>query len=363
MSIDILASMFDISWFFQGIEDFKKIVLRNFIVKITGVILIFLFVQSSEDLSKYVLCHSLTLILGNLSMWMYIPTFVHRVKLNSLKVFRHIKPTVILFFPQIASSIYTTLDKTMIGFLTSSEVEVAYYEQSQKIVKIVMTIVTSLGTVMMPRIANLYKTNETEIIRQYLNKSIKFTFFLSFPMMFGLIALSSNIVPWFFGNGYEKVIPNMMFISPVLICISFSNLMGVQYLLPLGRQKEFTISIVTGTILNVLINIILIPFLFSIGAAIATVVAEFGVSCVQLYYLRKDFNLLSIIKENVIYVFSSFVMFIPVYFISNALKSSIINSVFCCICGIVIYSLMLLIFGDKLLLRFIKKMLSKVMKT
>ena len=182
MSLDILASMVDISWFFQGIEDFEKIVLRNFVIKITGVILIFLFVKSSDDLRLYVLCHSGTLILGNLSMWFYLPKLVGKVALKKLEIKKHVKPTIILFLPQIATSVYTVLDKTMIGYLTGIEEEVAYYEQGQKMVKIVLAFITSLGTVMLPRVANLFKLKEMKKIKQYLSKSFRFIFFISFPI-------------------------------------------------------------------------------------------------------------------------------------------------------------------------------------
>ena len=152
----------------SGDRRFQKIVARNFIIKIVGVALIFLFVKSSGDLLLYVICHSATLFLGNLSMCAYIPKLVGKVKVRELEIKKHIRPTIVLFLPQIATSVYTVLDKTMIGFLTSIEEEVAYYEQGQKIVKIVMALVTSLGIVMMPRVANLFKHNEMEKVKNYL---------------------------------------------------------------------------------------------------------------------------------------------------------------------------------------------------
>lgn len=130
--IDVVASMFDISWLYQGMEDFKKIVLRNTLVKICGLIIIFMFVKSPADLPIYVLSYSATLLLGNLSMWMYLPKFVKKVSLKYLNIQKHLKPTIVLFLPQIATSIYTMLDKTMIGALTNNTAEVGYYEQSQK---------------------------------------------------------------------------------------------------------------------------------------------------------------------------------------------------------------------------------------
>ena len=347
MSLDIFASMIDISWFFQGIEDFKKIVLRNFVVKIIGVSLIFLFVKSSNDLNLYVLCHSTTLFLGNLSMWFYIPSLVGKVKFTELHIRKHIKPTLILFLPQIATSVYTVLDKTMIGLLTGIEEEVAYYEQGQKIVKIVLTVVTSLGTVMLPRVANLFKQNEKTKIMEYMNRSFDFVFFISFPMMFGLMAISPNLVPWFFGKGYDKVIPNMMLISPILVMIAFSNIIGTQYLLPTGRQKAYTTSVLIGCFTNCLLNYLLIPHFYSLGAAVATVISETSVTVFQIFCTRDDFNFKELIWTNKLYILSSFIMFIAVFTFSINLNPNAINTVICILVGFLSYCFVLFIFKDK----------------
>lgn len=362
MCLDILASMVDISWFFQGIEDFKKIVVRNVIIKIVGVALIFIFVKSSDDLLLYVVCHSATLFLGNLSMWAYIPKLVGKLKLRELEIKKHMRPTIVLFFPQIATSVYTVLDKTMIGLLTGIEEEVAYYEQSQKIVKIVMTLVTSLGTVLMPRVSNLFKQNEMDMVKRYLSKSFCFVFFLSFPMMFGLMAISRNIVPWFFGLGYEKVIPNMVVIAPVLVIIALSNIIGTQYLLPVGRQKEYTISVVVGCLVNFSMNLLLIPRFLSIGAAIATVIAEISVTGIQVYFTRKDFDFGEIIRKNKNYIISSLVIFVPTYLLAGCLPSSIINSFICIMVGCVIYLGLLFFVKDKTLFKTVVKVKSKIIK-
>lgn len=362
MCLDILASMVDISWFFQGIEDFKKIVVRNCGIKIVGVVLIFLFVKSSDDLLLYVFCHSVTLFLGTLSMWVYIPKQVGRTKIKKLEIKKHIRPTIILFLPQIATSVYTVLDKTMIGFLSGVEEEVAYYEQGQKIVKIVMALVTSLGTVMMPRVANLFMQNEMEKVKSYLSKSFRFVFFLSFPMTFGLMAVSCNIVPWFFGSGYDKVVPNMMVIAPILVLIALSNIMGTQYLLPTGRQKEYTISVVTGCVVNFSLNIVLIPFFLSIGAAIATVIAETSVTLVQVYFTRKDFRFGEIISNNKHYIISSLIMCVPTYSLAKYLSASIINTSICIAVGGLIYVGLLFVMKDEMLFEVIDKIKRRLLK-
>ena len=347
-TLDIIASIFDISWFFQGIEDFKRTVLRNFLVRLLCVTLIFIFVKSPADLPLYVLCYSGTLFLGNISLWLYMPKYVNKNDINGLNIKKHIRPAVMLFLPQIATSLYTYLDKTMIGYITDNTAEVAYYEQSQTIVKTVMTVITSLGTAMMPRIANLFKTNQYEEIKKYMNASIKFVLLLAIPFTFGIMGIAKGFVPWFFGEGYEKVVPNMMLIAPIIIFIGMSTITGTQYLLPLGRQKEYTLSVIAGAVINFILNIIFISIFGSIGAAIGTLIAEFAVMGFQLYFIRKEFSLLGIFKQAIKYTLFGLIMFIVVILLSNILSVSIVSTFVEIFVGAIVYGLLLLISKDSI---------------
>lgn len=344
--LDIIASIFDISWFFQGIEDFKKTVIRNFIVRLICVSLIFLFVKSPNDLVLYVMCYSGTLLLGNISLWLYMPRYVRKKDINNLDIKRHVKPAVVLFLPQIATSLYTLLDKTMIGLITGDNAEVAYYEQSQTIVKTVMTIITSLGTAMMPRIANLYKNNKFYEIKIYMENSMNYVLVLSVAFSMGIISIANGFVPWFFGAGYEKVIPNMQFIAPIIIFIGLSTVTGTQYLLPLGRQKEYTLSIILGAIVNCILNTILIFYFKSIGAAIATLVAEMVIMLVQMYFLRKEFDLKQIFLKFLKYLLFGLLMFFMVTLCSTFIGVSIISTFIEIIVGIMVYIFLLIITHD-----------------
>lgn len=353
--IDVIASMFDISWFYQGMEDFKKIVIRNTLVKICGLIIIFMFVKAPSDLPIYVLSYSITLLLGNLSMWMYLPRFVQKVKLNSLNIIQHLRPTIILFLPQIATSIYTMLDKTMIGALTGNTAEVGYYEQSQKIIKMAMTLATSLGTVMLPRVANLYKEGNENAVKESMYSSFKFISFLVFPLSFGLIGVSKGFVPWFFGGGYDKVIFNIIIISPIIFIIGYSNVIGTQFLLPTGKQKQYTLSVCTGTVVNVICNFLLIPNFLSYGAAVATVLAELSVTLVQIISTRKFFSYRFILKIVYKYIIASLVMLCVLVIVSSYLSISIINTIIEIILGCIIYVSMLFLLKDTTLRTFLLK--------
>lgn len=359
MSLDVIASIIDISWYFQGIEDFRKLFIRNCIVKIIGVVLIFVFVKDSDDLDIYVLCHSGSLLVSNLSMWAYVPKMIHRVSIRSLEIIKHFKPSLHLFIPQIAMSVYTVLDKTMIGVLTGLEEEVAYYEQGQKIIKIILVVITSMGTVMFPRVSNLFAQNEVGKVKDYLSRVIGFVMFLSFPMMFGMMAISSVFVPCFFGPGYDKVIPNLIVISPIIVLISMSNIIGNLFLLSRGNQKAYTVSLIVGCCTNFFLNLVLIPKFLSVGAAVASVLAEASTTAMQLYYVKHDIKICNVLKNNAKCIIAALLMFIIIYYLASNLSSSFANIFLCASVGILIYIFLLILLKEKKLWEVV----SKVKKT
>lgn len=359
LTLELIANIIDISWFFQGLEDFRKTVIRNTIVKILSIIAIFIFVKTKNDLIKYFVIYMLSTLLGNASLWFYLSKYIVKVKIRELNIFKHLKPTIMLFIPQIAIQVYTLLDKTMIGTIISDKSEVGYYEQAQKIVKTALTIITSLGTVMMPRIANTYSNGDKTKVKEYMYKSFDFVFLLAFPLILGLISVSDSFVPVFFGDGYERTSQIIKIISPIILFIGLSNVTGTQYLLPVKRQTEFTLSVVTGAIVNFIMNSILIPRFGALGASMGTVIAEFTVTSIQIYFTRKDFELKEVLKISRNYVFSAIIMFIVCLILGHMINSNFISVVVQIIVGAMTYGVILLLLKDKFIKEFINKILKR----
>lgn len=354
--LELFAVVFDISWFFQGIEDFKKVVIRNTIIKLLSLICIFVFVKNENDLIKYFVIYVGSNFIGNISFWLKINKYVDKIKIKFIDLKKHIKPMFSLFIPQIATSVYTVLDKTMLGALESDISEVGYYEQSQKIIKIALTLVTTLSIVMMPRISNTFAKGNDKELNSYMKKSFKFDWFLSFPIIFGIIAIAKNLVPWFYGEGYEKIVQLLMFASPIVIFIALSTTIGSQYLVSVKKQNIQTIAVVTGAILNVLLNLILIPNLKSIGAVYSTVISEMTIAIIEIVYLFKfkKINFKSIFEGSLKYLFASLIMGIIVYLLSNYIGVGVVQTLIEIIVGAIIYLLILFIMKDEFILR-IKK--------
>lgn len=346
-SMNIIATMIDISWLYMGLEDFKKTVTRNLLVKIVGVICIFVFVKNYDDLYKYIIINVLMSILGNLVMWIYLPKTVSIVKVKLYDIVEHIIPSIKLFIPQVSTQIYLVLDKTMLGFMTDIG-EVGLYEQSEKIIKLVLGLVTSLGIVMLPRMSNTFASGDNKKMDEYLNKSLQGIAYVSIPMAIGLASISNEFVPWFFGKDFSKVSYLMIVLTPILFLIAISNVLGTQYLVPSNRTNEFTASVTIGAIINVILNVILIPKYKALGTCIATLISEFAVTLVQYIFLRKNINKKVLSLSIVKYVISSVVMFIVVRIIGNYMGARIITTLIQVTVGAIVYILILLKLKDKI---------------
>ncbi|WP_113886031.1 flippase [Clostridium butyricum] len=360
-SLNIIAATIDISWLYMGLEDFKKTVTRNLIVKVICVISIFIFVKNYNDLYKYVLINAFMSLFGNLVMWMYVPKVVLRVKIKLNDIKLHIIPALQLFIPQIAIQIYAVLDKTMLGVLASTG-EVGLYEQSQKIVKLVLGLVTSLGVVMLPRMSNTFANGDKKKMNEYLNTSLQGVAYVSIPMAVGLASISKEFVPWFFGPGFESVSYLMIILTPILFLIAMSNVLGMQYLLPSNRTKEFTLSVTVGAIINVVLNFILIPEFKAVGSCISTVIAEFGVTIIQYMCLKDSIKIKKIFRSVCKYIIASIFMFIGVRFIGLYMGAKMITTLMQGIIGVIIYVLILTSLKEEINLTAFTFILAKLNK-
>ena len=362
LTLELISNALDISWFFQGIEEFKKTVIRNTLVKIISVVCIFVFVKNVNDLYKYFITYVLSTFMGNISLWMYVPKYIEKIKIRELEIFRHFKPTIALFIPQVAVQIYTVLDKTMIGCIVNDKSEVGFYEQAQKIVKLLVTVATSLGTVMVPRMANTFASGNKEKLKEYMNKSFHFVLMIAFPLMFGMISIANKFVPVFYGDGYNKVIILINIIIPIVLAIGLSNVIGTQYLLPTKKQKGYTISVTAGAIVNFILNMIFIRLWKSVGASIATVIAEFVVTGVQFYSVRNEIKFIDVIKIMKNYIIASIIMFIISMIIGKFITNNIISILVQLVVSTIIYFIILFILKDEMILSGIQMVKNKFIR-
>ena len=314
VGITLFAKMIDISWLFSGKEDFKKITIRNTVVRLIGVISIFTFVKSSDDLYLYVFLIVIFDFLGQFVMWVPAKKFIKRPSFNTKIMKKNLHPIALLFLPQVAISLYVVLDRTLLGLLGSYS-DVGIYEQGQKLISILLKVVSSLGVVMLPRVANLLSERRDKEAQNM----VKFSFILYniiiFPMIFGLIAVNEVFVKLFLGKNFQDVKYVLYVIVFNIMFVGWTNILGYQVLVVRNKNKEFMLSTTIPAFVSVAVNIAVIPFFGYIGASITSVVVEILVFAIQWYYSRNIINKKLLFNKDLAkIILSSLVMFGAVMF-------------------------------------------------
>lgn len=360
--LTVISWLVDISWFFQGMENFKITAVRNSFVKIAGTILIFIFVKKTEDLWIYTLIFSATNLLGNITMWAYIKTEVIIPKVSEIKIFRNVKEIFSLFIPVIAIQVYTILDKTMLGTFCNTT-EVGYYSQAEKIIKLALTVLSSFIAVLVPRLSVLFNQGNKEKINDYYKSSLDYIMLLALPMMFGCVAVSDCFVPIFFGKGYDVVIPIMYIMSLLFVILSLGQLYG-NYLVAMKTQKFYSIAVTSAAIVNVFFNLVFIMFfdLGAIGVSIATIIAELTSTVIQFYALKDILNPRYLIASFRKYALPSIVMFISIILCKQIFEQAFIKLAISVVIGVLIYILILFVKKDSVIMTLISEVNRKIKK-
>lgn len=310
----LVASMFDISWLFNGLEMMPLITTRNLMARIIGIVLTFVFVKNTNDLPIYFIIQSGTTLIANLSMWLELPKIIENIDFKKLHIFKHFRPTLMYFIPTIASSIYLVLDKVLLGILTQGVAENGFYTQAERIITICKNVVfMAINSVVGVRISYLYKNKQYNEIKDRVKFSFNYLAFMGYGCVFGIWAVAKLFVPLFYGPGYEKSIVVLMIFAPILLFTSISSCLNAQYYVPVGRRAECTKYIVVGSIVNLILNFVLIPKFQSCGAVTASVIAEAIISF--LFWKNSDniINLHSLLEISWKKVIAGIIMLVFIY--------------------------------------------------
>ena len=356
---------FNCLFLFYAMEDFGLMTARQVIFKIIDIIFVFIFVKQESDVVLYVFgsLFFMSFVYSSL-MWFDIDKYVDWPDWKNINWWKNLNPfrnfSVItsLFLPTLSVQLYSVLDKLMLGFISDSTAENGYYELALRIARMPLLVVTSLGTVVIPRIAYLYKTDERETLEAYIYRGFKFSWFTSVPLCLGLIAISDNFVVWFFGASYSKVSDLLKISSFLLIIAGLTNVGGYQYMIPTGKQNKYTLTLTLGIIVNFTLNILLIPNFYSYGALVASILGEFTILIAQLYILRKEFSIKKIISFAFPYLAAGFIMLLILGTFSDNLPKNPYGTIILIFFGAVIYFAVLLTFRDEFFIYYLQRTLN-----
>ena len=283
LGLSLISKGMDISWLFQGLEDFRRITARNTTVKVLGVISIFLFVKTPGDLYLYVFLLTFFELLGQLSMWLPARPYIGKPQFDLSYAKKHLKPVILLFLPQVAISLYVTLDRTMLGALSSTN-DVGIYDQALKIINILLTLVTSLGSVMLPRVSGLLSNGDHKAVNKMHELSFLIYNLVIFPIIAGLLIVNKDFVSFFLGKDFQEAYLAIAIMVFRMFFIGWTNIMGIQILIPHNKHREFMLSTTIPAVVSVGLNLLLIPPFGFVGASIVSVLTEALVWVIQLYF-------------------------------------------------------------------------------
>ncbi len=361
----VLSGLFDISWFYFGIEKFKLTVTRNTIIKILNVVCVFVFVKQPSDLWKYCLIMALGMLISQISLWIPLKKYVKIIKPQLSKMIIHIKPLLILFIPAIAVSLYKYMDKIMIGSL-SNKSQLGYYENAEKMINIPLAVIMSFGTVMLPKMSNLVSSKNRAEANRYITLSMKYVMCLAFALAFGLAGIGEVFAPVFWGENFYLSGLLIIGLSITIPFMSFANVIRTQYLIPMEKDKEYLSSVIGGAIVNLIINGCLIPQYGAIGATIGTIAAEGVVCIIQSWVVRKELPLKRYITNAIPFFVIGVIMFLAVYGCGILYPTKFSTLFIQIIVGIFLYGCLALVYfyitKDAIIFNTIKKIKAKISK-
>lgn len=338
----VLSAALDINWFFFGMEQFKITITRNVIVKVCTTAAIFLFVHKEEDIYLYALIMTSSMLVSQIVVWPFLRGQVQFVKVKLSDVKEHVSHNLFFFITVISVSIYKSMDKIMLGAMSSTE-QLGFYESSEKIVVIPIAIVTALGTVMLPRISNLVSHGKKEQIHQYIHKSILFSMFLSSSISFGIMGVSQEFVPLFYGDGFEECIALFQILLPSGIFIAFANVLMTQHILPNKKEYIQIQAVVLGAVLNFVLNLLLIQLYHARGVALGTLLTEFVVCAYQAFRVRKELPIKKYLLESVPFVLTGILMYVILVHMPQFMDSLVLFLCVKILIGICIYIIIIAI--------------------
>lgn len=304
--LNVLAALVDISWFFTGMENFKILTVRSAIIKIVTCISVFCFVKDAQHVVNYVVIMSVGTLGNALILLPYARRYICWVKPHWSDVRKHFKPLLVLAIPTFLTTVYTTVDKIVLGMVSGNK-EVAYYENSEKVL-IVRNFIYSVGTVMLPRISSLYARKEYDKIRNYIQKSTEMSLIMCYAFMFGLIACSKEFAPWFWGEEFAICGYLIVYVAIMMFFNTIANTIRSLYLIPMNRDRQFVMAATVSAISNVILDIVLIPLFNAAGAWMATLLSSICACVYQMWVVRKELSMVTYCFRTVYYFVIGIIM-------------------------------------------------------
>lgn len=289
VSMTIVLTAIGMEWLYKALEQYAYITVRSLVFKGIALIAMFLLIHKESDYVRYGAVSILAASASAIFNFINARRYIEWRYLGGYAIKKHIRAIMCFFGMACATTIYTNLDTVMLGFM-KSDIDVGYYHAAIKIKSILVMVVTSLGAVLLPRVSYFIEKGELEAFRRISKKALGFVLIASVPMTIYFICFAGECILFVSGHAYLGAVLPMQIIMPTLLFIGVSNLLGVQMLIPLGREKDVLVAELAGAVVDLVLNVICIPRFSAAGAAIGTTMAELVVMSVIIQKLRKRYT-------------------------------------------------------------------------
>ena len=355
----VFLSFCYIEWLYTGMEEFKSIALRSVLFKFLGLILMYIFIKERSDFNAYLYIMMFSFLGNNILSFFLIKGKVS-FTFSGLSLKKHITPLLLILGMTFATSMYTEMDTVLLGLLSNHKT-VGLYTAAVKLSKIIIPFVTSMGVILIPKIAKDFAEKNFDEVQRTLDQAFRFLAFFTVPIVFGLALLAPEFISLFSGPEFLPAANSMRLLSLLPLTIGFGHLFLCLILIPSGRNKEMLFSVICGLVVSLVLNFLLIPHFKEIGSSIANTCSEIVVTIAYFYFIRKYFSFtyewLLIGKA-----FLSSLLFIPFVLLIRMLTISILSTIIVSVgaCALSYIMLQWFVFKNDFVLDFVNKIRMKI---
>ncbi len=359
--IYLVREMINPVWFLQGIEKYKILSILNIISQLAYVILTFMFVQTRDDLPLYIIFFTTIPLAISLCYFPFVFKYARFVRFSFSDMKESVKESFVYFVPTIATAIYSMVDKTMLGWFDSSKVSTGLYESAEKLVKVALAVSTASYTIMRTRMSYLYGQSDQESYASHCHSFMSFSMMICWPILFGIIGISKDFVPVFFGDGFDGVVTLSYVFAFVVPLLTISGLLQAIFIFPFGLQKTMDIYYVIIVLVNISFNLLFIFLFGTIGAVVSSLISELLLATILIIRARKDIDVKYLFFCSIKYLIASIVMLVVmIVFSKYVYLDAIIKIVLEFFVGVLTYFIMCILLRDSFILLNIKSILKKV---
>lgn len=297
----VLGSVLDVTWLLWGMQEFRIPTIRNFCTRLASIVAIFVLVKGPGDVWGYVAAIAGAYLANALLIWPAVRRYVDWVRPTWKGMVSHLVPNLTLFVPVIATSLYTIMDKVMLGSMAGMD-QTGLYDYAEKVSKMPMSIITALGAVVLPKMTTVIAEGRHREARSLVRTTMWFMQACALALALGIAAVAPEFALVFFGEGYGKSVPLLRILCVIVPLICATNVIGIQWLLPTKKDRLFTASVAFGAVVNIGVNLFAIPQAGALGASVATVAAEMAVLVFQAWVVRDELPLGAFVRGAVPFV-------------------------------------------------------------